>query len=54
MLSFNYGNAQDNYGTLIAKADSLYKIKDYKASNENYIAAFKLKPDNKTDLYNAA
>ncbi len=28
-------NAQQNYTRLIAQADSFYRVKDYKMSNEN-------------------
>lgn len=54
MFSFNYGKAQNNYGSLIAKADSLYRIKDYKKANDIYISAFSLEHKHKSDLYNGA
>lgn len=43
-----------SYKQLIRQADSLYKSKDYKKSNELYQQALKLEKTNSTDLYNAA
>jgi hypothetical protein len=54
ILSYTYGSAQNSYGNLITKADSLYKVKDYRESNKSYILAFGLEQKNKNDLYNGA
>lgn len=47
-------NAQQNYTRLIAQADSLYRVKDYKMANEKYISALKMEHKDKNVLYNAA
>ena len=49
-----YAYAQNTYGNLITKADSLYRVKNYKMANEIYLQAFKLEQKDKNDLYNAA
>jgi tetratricopeptide (TPR) repeat protein len=46
--------AQNDYGALIGKGDSLYQAKDYPTSVAFYEKAFQLKKDNPSDLYNAA
>lgn len=47
-------NAQTNYNSLVIKADSLYKAKNYQQSNEVYIKALQIEKNDKNDLYNAA
>lgn len=49
-----YAEAQNSYAGLITKADSLYRVKNYKVANESYLQAFKLEQKDKNDLYNAA
>ncbi|MEJ1240286.1 DUF6624 domain-containing protein [Chryseolinea sp. T2] len=43
-----------SYNTLVRRADSLYRAKDYKASHTTYSRAFKIEKKLAGDLYNAA